>query len=143
MTKPKRTIIKIGFPGVLMLMSIFNISHAQTKTEKLDKLIGTYAEYGQFNGTVLVAEKGKIIYVHFRDVLGTVPNFREAFIGEGNLNMFQVMKTLKELNFKGFLIDDHVPRMVGDQGWVSLSRAFANGQMVTMLEVLNSGTLAN
>lgn len=51
--------------------------------------------------------------------------------------MFQVMKTLKELNFKGFLIDDHVPRMVGDKEWVSLSRAFANGQMVTMLEFLN------
>ena len=72
-----------------------------------------------------------------------MPAFREAFIGEGNLDMFQVMKTLRELNFKGFLIDDHVPRMVGDSGWVSLSRAFANGQMITMLEVLNSDAVAN
>ena len=88
-------------------------------------------------------ERGKILYVHFRDVLGTVPAFREAFIGEGNLDMFEIMKTLQALNFKGFLIDDHVPRMVGDSGWVSLSRAFANGQMITMLEVLNSDAVAN
>jgi hypothetical protein len=57
--------------------------------------------------------------------------------------MFTVMKTLKDHNFKGFLIDDHVPRMVNDSGWVGLSRAFANGQMVTILELLNSGALVN
>jgi hypothetical protein len=27
--------------------------------------------------------------------------------------------------------------MVGDNGWLGLSRAFANGQMVTMLELVN------
>jgi mannonate dehydratase len=53
--------------------------------------------------------------------------------------MFEVMKTLKEAGFNGFLIDDHVPAMVGDSGWVSRSRAFANGQMTAYLEVLNSG----
>ena len=90
-------------------------------------------------GLTYFAERDKIFYVHFRDVLGSVPKFREAFIGEGNLNMFEVMKTLKETGFSGFLIDDHVPAMVGDSGWASRSRAFANGQMTAYLEVLNSG----
>ena len=108
----------------------------------LDFCVGSWSEMSPeecMTGLRYFAERDKIFYVHFRDVLGTVPKFREAFIGEGNLNMFEVMKTLKELNFKGFLIDDHVPRMVGDSGWVGLSRAFANGQMVTMLELLNQG----
>jgi CubicO group peptidase (beta-lactamase class C family) len=34
----------------------------QTKAEKINDLISTYAEYGKFNGAVLVAEKGKVIY---------------------------------------------------------------------------------
>lgn len=107
----------------------------------LDFCVGSWSEMSPdecLHGLRYFAEREKIFYVHFRDVLGSVPKFREAFIGEGNLNMFAVMKTLHELNFKGFLIDDHVPRMVGDEGWVSLSRAFANGQMVTMLDVLQT-----
>ena len=106
----------------------------------LDFCVGSWSEMSPdecLTGLRYFAEREKIFYVHFRDVLGNVPKFREAFIGEGNLNMFQVMKTLKDLNFKGFLIDDHVPRMVNDSGWLGLSRAFANGQMVTMLELLN------
>ena len=113
---------------------------ADSPNRGLELCVGSWSEMSPeewLTGLRYFGERGKILYVHFRDVLGTVPAFREAFIGEGNLNMFQVMKTLKELNFKGFLIDDQVPRMVGDTGWVSLSRAFANGQMVTMLEFLN------
>ena len=34
----------------------------QTKVQKIHELISACAEYGQFNGSVLVAEKGKIIY---------------------------------------------------------------------------------
>ncbi len=112
----------------------------------LDFCVGSWSEMSPeecLTGLQYFAERGKIFYVHFRDVLGQVPKFREAFIGEGNLNMFQVMKILKENNFKGFLIDDHVPRMVNDSGWVSLSRAFANGQMVTMLDILNSEAAKN
>ena len=130
--------------GVARLMRNFEgfkraLEIADSPNHGLDFCVGSWSEMSPeecLTGLRYFGERGKILYVHFRDVLGTVPAFREAFIGEGNLNMFQVMKTLKELNFKGFLIDDHVPRMVGDSGWVSLSRAFANGQMVTMLEYL-------
>jgi mannonate dehydratase len=108
----------------------------------LDFCVGSWSEMSPaecLKGLRYFGEKGKIIYVHFRDVLGTVPKFREGFIGEGNMNMFQVMKTLYELGFKGYMIDDHVPMMSNDSGWNSRSRAFANGQMTAYLEVLNSG----
>jgi CubicO group peptidase (beta-lactamase class C family) len=62
MSKANRTISKTVFLGVCMLMGIFTVSCSQTKLDKLDKLISVYAEYGKFNGSVLVAEKGKIIY---------------------------------------------------------------------------------
>ncbi len=34
----------------------------QTKADKIDELVRTYAEYGKFNGAVLVAERGNILY---------------------------------------------------------------------------------
>jgi mannonate dehydratase len=108
----------------------------------LDFCVGSWSEMSPeecMKGLRYFGERGRIFYVHFRDVLGSVPRFREAFINEGNLNMFEVMQTLREVGFKGFMIDDHVPRMVNDAGWASRSRAFANGQMSAMLEILNSG----
>ena len=35
---------------------------AQTKSAKIDALVGQYVANRQFNGTVLVAEKGKVIF---------------------------------------------------------------------------------
>lgn len=108
----------------------------------LDFCVGSWSEMSPdecMQGLRYFAEQDKIFYVHFRDVLGSVPKFREAFIGEGNLNMFQVMKILYEAGFSGYLMDDHVPVMSGDAGWTSRSRAFANGQMTAYLEILKMG----
>ena len=57
--------MKTALLGVVMLTGILNVSCGQTKIEKiekLDKLISAYVELGQFNGSVLVAEKGEVIY---------------------------------------------------------------------------------
>lgn len=48
------------FTGILTLH--FNSCKAQSKSEKIDALVAKYAEYGQFNGSVLVVEKGEILY---------------------------------------------------------------------------------
>ena len=39
------------------------VATAQDKAQKIDELLKNYYDYGQFNGSVLVAEKGKVIYV--------------------------------------------------------------------------------
>ncbi|MDI1304709.1 MAG: serine hydrolase, partial [bacterium] len=38
------------------------VSIGQTKTEQIDKLMNLYSDYGQFNGSILVADAGKVIY---------------------------------------------------------------------------------
>ena len=37
-------------------------THAQQSAKKIDELLKQYHDYGQFNGSVLVADKGKVIY---------------------------------------------------------------------------------
>ncbi|MDR3473459.1 MAG: mannonate dehydratase [Devosia sp.] len=82
--------------------------------------------------------KGCIFYVHFRDVQGTVPNFVECFIGEGNYNPAEVMALLKKSGFNGFLLDDHVPHMDDDTDWNHRGRAHAIGFMQGLLRTLES-----
>ena len=57
---------------------------------------------------------GSIVYVHFRDVLGHVPAFEECFLGEGNVDIVEVMESLVDAGFGGFIIDDHVPLLDED-----------------------------
>ncbi len=57
---------------------------------------------------------GRVPVVHLRDVQGTVPAFTECFLGEGNVSVVGVLRHLYEAGFDGFVIDDHVPSMVGD-----------------------------
>ncbi len=47
---------------IAILFSIPYSASAQSKIEKIDALMKLYSEYGQFNGTALVADHGKIIY---------------------------------------------------------------------------------
>jgi mannonate dehydratase len=83
------------------------------------------------------AERGKIVYVHFRDVQGAMPRFAECFLGEGNTNVVEAMLTLKRAGFGGFLIDDHVPAMVDDTEWHHRGRALSTGYMLGLLAAVN------
>lgn len=46
----------------LLAFLFFVSSFGQSKTVQLDKLIDSYTEYNKFNGSVLVAENGNVIY---------------------------------------------------------------------------------
>ena len=47
---------------VLSMLITYNNSAAQTKAQKIEALLGQYYEYGQFNGSALVTENGKVIF---------------------------------------------------------------------------------
>ena len=81
------------------------------------------------------APKGRVLYVHFRDVQGVVPNFQECFIGEGNFDPAEAILLLKRSGFTGFLLDDHVPHMDGDTDWNHRGRAHAIGYMQGLMQM--------
>ncbi len=80
--------------------------------------------------------KGRIFYIHFRDVQGTVPDFAECFIGEGNFDAAETMRLLKRSRVHGFLLDDHVPHMEEDTPWGHRGRAHAIGYMQGLLDAI-------
>jgi len=48
--------------ALLFILAVQSSVMAKTKVEKMDELMGLYHKYGQFSGSVLVAESGKVIF---------------------------------------------------------------------------------
>lgn len=87
------------------------------------------------------AERKKVLYVHFRNVSGTVPNFHEEFINTGYVDMKRAMATYNAAGYDGAFMDDHCPLIVGDAefpgNWGGYrSRIFAQGYIQAMLEAV-------
>lgn len=117
----------------------------------LNLCLGTVSEMGGEAAVNAVIDRlgplGRIFYVHFRDVQGTVPRFQECFLGEGNFDPARVIRRLRDRGFDGFLIDDHVPAMIGDaatwgdtspEAYCSRGRAHAIGYLLGILNALQS-----
>lgn len=79
----------------------------------------------------------RIGYIHFRNVVGKVPNYREAFVDEGDIDMVKALTILKKNNFNGVLIPDHTPEMSTKAAWHT-GMAFALGYMKGAMQAVNS-----
>ncbi len=131
--------------GVARIMNSFeNFKRAMEYRDSpklgLDFCMGCWSEMmgaGCLEAMEYFGPKGKIFYVHFRDVQGTVPKFQECFLGEGNVNLTRAILTLKKARFTGFLIDDHVPAMVDDSQYGHRARALAIGYMSGLLAAID------
>ncbi|OYO00001.1 mannonate dehydratase [Enemella evansiae] len=81
----------------------------------------------------LIREFGpeKIPFVHFRDVRGTVADFRETFHDAGQTDMAACIEAYQEVGFGGAMRPDHVPTLAGESndapGYEMLGRLFAIG----------------
>jgi len=86
---------------------------------------GTWMEGGRHMGRDVIGairgfgKMGKLWKIHFRNVTGPIPYFVETYVDDGYTDMKKVMKALVDVDFRGILIADHVPQMVGDRktGW--------------------------
>ena len=105
----------------------------------LDFCMGCWSEMGGHDNVIRAVRhfggQGKIIYIHFRDVVGPVEDFHETFIDCGQVDTFEVVRTLKEVGFDGFMITDHVPHIVDDSPWGHRGRAHCVGFMQALIQV--------
>ena len=81
---------------------------------------------------------GNIGYIHFRNVVGKVPQYREAFVDEGDIDMVRALRILKKNNYDGVIIPDHTSEMSCAAPWHA-GKAFALGYMRGVLQALEIG----
>jgi mannonate dehydratase len=105
--------------------------------------VGTWAEGGDQMGKNVFemirdfGGRGKLLEVHFRNVTGPLPHFVETFPDDGYLDMYQVMKALREVRFDGAAEPDHVPRLAGDSGLLRAGTAYCLSYMRALLRRAN------
>jgi len=86
-------------------------------------------------------KRERVLYVHFRNVSGTVPKFHETFVNTGHVDMYKAMRIYAENGFDGFFMDDHVPMTIGDSDWSHRSKAYANGYIQSLIETVTDTSL--
>ena len=80
-------------------------------------------------------DQKKIFKVHVRNVDRPLPHFVETFLDNGYMDMYKVMKALRQVDFDGVLIPDHIPAMADDR---RVGTAFTIGYMKALLERVNA-----
>lgn len=74
---------------------------------------GTATGKNVFDAARAFSKMGKLFKIHFRNVTSPIPDFVETYIDDGYTDMWKLMKTLVDVDFRGNLIADHVPAMAG------------------------------
>ena len=102
--------------------------------------VGSWAEGGLDIEKAIryFGKRCKIFSVHFRNVSAPVPHFVETFVDDGYVDMYQVMKVLKETGFKGTLSPDHIPGFVNSSAGYGVGTAYSIAYMRGLLQALDS-----
>jgi mannonate dehydratase len=102
--------------------------------------VGCWLEGGKLMGRDVLETiryfggQGRLFKVHFRNVDAPLPHFVETFLDNGYMDMYRVMKALREVNFDGAVIADHIPGMIGGG---RAATAYSIGYMKALLARAN------
>lgn len=102
----------------------------------LEYCVGTIAEMTEgdvYEATDLYSRQGKLAYVHFRNVSGKVPHYRETFVDDGDVDVLRLLEILMQNDFDGVIIPDHTPQMSCTAPWHA-GMAYALGYLKAALE---------
>ena len=105
--------------------------------------LGCFSQMGEDVNEVIrtFADRDQIVFVHFRDVEGTVPRFHETFVDEGNFDTTEVVRTLHDVGYEGAILPDHVPLMEDDTDWRHRARAFTVGYLRGVIDTVEADTV--
>ena len=83
-------------------------------------------------------ERGKLAWVHFRNISGTTEKFVETFPDEGDTDLFAAMKAYNDVGYEGYFTPDHHIRVVGDSDWGHRYWAYGLGYIRALLMAVRS-----
>ena len=88
-----------------------------------------------------------INYAHFRDVVGSVPNFRESFHDNGKSDMAACMQAYFDAGVDCPIRPDHAPTLAGESnehpGYHMLGRLYAVGYMRALMQCAEKSRAEN
>ena len=105
----------------------------------IEMCLGTVAEMTE--GSVYdVADKyskgvNMMPYMHLRNVSGKVPNYRETFIDEGDIDVLRIIRILHRNQYDGVIIPDHAPQMACAAPWYA-GMAYSMGYLKAAMNAL-------
>ena len=102
----------IGLAVLLACLGVLPQLQAQDKAQKIDELMTLYHNYGQFNGSMLVAESGTVIYKKgfgLADMEWSIPNRPDTKFRLGSITkQFTSMLIMQEVEKGELRLDGHV-----------------------------------
>ncbi len=129
-----------GIPQILANYAEFDrlFQEVPSPNNGMTFCVGTRYESGEdlFEGIKRFGSQGKIFHVHFRNVRGTLPRdggYEERFTDDGDINMMEVARALKNVGYDRALDYDHVVRTFGDSFLGRQSAAFSAGYIRGLL----------
>ena len=84
-----------------------------------------------------LGERGKIHQIHMRNIRGGYGDFQEVYPDEGEMDFFALMRILRDVQFAGSILPDHMPRHPDDPGSLQ-SYAFGYGYIKALIHAVNS-----
>ena len=122
-----------------MYQKLIDLNRSPANT--LEFCIGSLAEMTEgdvYDAVDTYSEQGRLGYVHFRNVTGKAPYYKETFIDDGDIDMLRVLSILKRNRYDGVLIPDHTPQMSCAAPWHA-GMAYAMGFMRAAMRSLSIG----
>jgi len=84
-----------------------------------------------------VGERNQIFNIHLRNIKGGWNNFQEVYLDNGDVDMLQVIRTLRDVGYSGMLCPDHVPYH-SDPESTNQAFAFSYGYIKALLQTAAS-----
>ncbi|MBI93321.1 MAG: mannonate dehydratase [Gemmatimonadaceae bacterium] len=144
-------------PGIGVGVTYRGVDRVLGMTEGFKKLIDLYpSDYNGLNFCVgchseclenpsrdifdsirYFGERKKLFNIHYRNIKGSLGSFVEVFPDEGDVDMIEVMRVLKEVEYPYMIMPDHVPGMSGPEpGRVGMAYVF--GYIHAALQAANA-----
>lgn len=89
-------------------------------------------------------KRKKLFNIHFRNIRGGLHNFQEVWPDEGDVDMYKVAQTLRDVDYPYMLMPDHAPSHADDtapagvSGRVRQAWAFQFGYIIALIQAVNA-----
>ena len=84
-----------------------------------------------------VGERKQIFNIHLRNIKGGWDNFQEVYPDNGDMDFFEVIKALKDVDYPYMVMPDHVPHHAAT-GSTEQAFSFAYGYIKAMIQAVSS-----